>query len=136
MGSEDRHTIFEAELLGLSLAVEMLKDKSQVQSIMIGVDSQATLHATGHGRAIPGQYQVEAIHEHVIAVWNKHPGIEIILRWTPGHNGIAGNKWADEEAKRAAKGMSSEQSRLPTVCRGEMPCSWSAAHQDHRKRIN
>ena len=33
-------------------------------------------------------------------------------------------------------GQSSEQSRLPTLCRGKMPCSWSAAHQGHRKRIN
>ena len=67
---------------------------------------------------------------------NNHPGIEIILRWTPGHEGITGNEWEDKEAKRAAKGESSEKSRLPTACRGEMPCSQLAACQDHRKRIN
>ena len=61
-----------------------------------------------------------------MAVQNNHPGIEIILRWTPGHEGIMGNKWADKEAKRAAKGESSEKSRLPAACRGEMPCSQSA----------
>jgi len=35
-----------------------------------------------------------------------------------------------------AKGQSSERSRLPTVCRGEMPCSRSAACQGHRKMVN
>jgi len=43
LGREDRHTIFEAELLGLSLAAEMLKDEGQVGSVMIGVDSQRHL---------------------------------------------------------------------------------------------
>jgi len=127
MGSEDRHTIFEAELLGLSLAVEILKDERQGWSLTIGVDSQATLHATGHRRAIPGQYLVEAFHEQVAAVQNKHSSIEIILRWTLGHEGITGNEWADEAANREAKGKSSEQSRLPTACRGEMLCSRPAA---------
>src|SRR5882724_3920263 len=104
MGSEERHMVFEAELLGLSLAVEMVKGERQVWSLTIGVDSQAAMCAIGHRRAIPGQHLVEAFHEQAAAVQNKHPGIKIRVRWTPGHKGIRGNERADGEAKRAAKG--------------------------------
>src|SRR5882724_9590842 len=98
MGSEERHMVFEAELLGLSLAVEMVKGERQVRSLTIGVNSQAAMHAIGHRRAIPGQYLVEAFHEQVTAVQSKHPGIENRVRWSPGHEGIQGNERVDEEA--------------------------------------
>jgi len=123
LGGEDRHTVFEAELLSLSLAAEMLKDEGQVQSVMIGVDSQAAQRATGQGRANPGQYLVEAFHKQVAEVWRKHPGIEVTLMWMPGHGGIEGNERADGEAKQAAEGQSSIRDSLLLVCRDEMPCS-------------
>jgi len=65
MGSEERHTVFKAELLGLSLAVEMVKGERQVWSLTIWVDSQAAMHTIGHRRAILGKYLVEAFHEQV-----------------------------------------------------------------------
>ena len=92
LGSKETHTVFEAELLGLSLAAEMLKGEMQVQSLTISVDSQAMMQATRHRRAIPGQYLVEAFHDQIMAMWGKHPGIEIMLRWMPGHAGIPGNE--------------------------------------------
>ena len=111
MGSEDRHMVFKAELLGLSLAAELIKDKRQIWTLTLGVDSQAVLRAIRNRRAIPGQYLVESFHEQIDAVQRKHPGIT--LRWTPGHVGITGNKQADGEAKWAAKGESSEQRSFP-----------------------
>src|SRR5882724_8015068 len=98
MGSEETHTVFEAELLRLSLAVEMLKGKTLVQSLTIGINSQVAMRATGHRRVTPGQYLIEIFHRQIAAVWGKHPGIEIALRWMPGHAGIAGNEQVDKEA--------------------------------------
>ena len=109
MGSEDRHTVFEAELLCLSLAAELIKDERQIQTLTLGVDSQAVLRTIRNRRAIPGQYLLEAFHKQIAAVQCKHPGIEITLRWMPGHMGIPGNEQVDGEAKWAAKGESSEQ---------------------------
>ena len=91
LGSEDRHMVFETELLSLLLAAELIADERQVWSLTIGVDSQAMLHATRHRRAILQQYLVEAFHKQVMAVWCKHPSIEIMMRWMPGHEGIPGN---------------------------------------------
>ena len=136
MGSEDRHMVFESELLGLSLAVELIKDKRQIWTLTLGIDSQAALHAIRNRRATPGQYLAESFHEQIEAVQHKHPSIEITMRWMPGHVGITGNEWVDGEAKQTVKGESSEQRRLPAVCRGDLPTGRSAARQCHRKQIS
>ena len=68
MGSEDRHMVFKAELLGLSLTAELIKDKRQIQTLTMGVDSQAALHTTRNRKAIPGQYLVEAFHDQIAAM--------------------------------------------------------------------
>ena len=62
MGSEYHHTVFEAELLGLSLAVELIKAESCVQTATIRANSQAAILTIKHSRGIPGQYLVNAIH--------------------------------------------------------------------------
>jgi len=43
MGSKDSHTVFEAELLRLSLAAELIKDERQIWTLTLGIDSQAML---------------------------------------------------------------------------------------------
>src|SRR5882724_4829309 len=136
MGSEETHTVFEAELFRLSLAAEMLKGETLVWSLTIGVNIQAAMWATRHRRATPGQYLIEMFHRKIAAIWEKHPCIEITLRWTPGHAGIPGNEQADKEAKQAAKGQSSAQRRLPVAGRNKLQLSWLAARQAHRKRVN
>src|SRR5882724_2122582 len=80
MGSKETHTVFEAELFWLSLAVEMVKGETLVQSLTIGVDSQAAMRATRHRRATPGQYLVEMFHGQIAAIRGKHPSINITLR--------------------------------------------------------
>jgi len=46
--------VFKAELISLSLAAELVKDERQVQSLTIGIDSQAMMCAIRHRRAIQG----------------------------------------------------------------------------------
>jgi ribonuclease HI len=41
----------------------------------------------------------------------------IPIRWTPGHVGIEGNEKADIEAKKAARGLTSETKSLPNTLR-------------------
>jgi len=83
MGSEDRHMVFKAELPGMSMAVELIKNERQIRTLTLGVDSQAALRAIRNRRATPGQYLVESFHEQIKAVQRKHPGIKIMLRWRP-----------------------------------------------------
>src|SRR5882724_1543678 len=73
-------------------------------------------------------------HQQVTAVQASHPGIEIVIRWTLGHEGILGNERANEEAKLAAKGESSDKRLLPRGCREDLFQSRSAARQIHAKK--
>jgi len=50
----------------------------------------------------------------LIPTHNRH---KLVVRWTPGHLNIPGNKAADEQAKLAARGNSSETLMLPKLLR-------------------
>ena len=76
MGSEDRHMVFKAELLRMSMAAELIKNERQIRTLTLGINSQAMLCAIRNRRATPGQYLVEFFHEQIEAVQRKHPGIE------------------------------------------------------------
>jgi len=102
----------------------------------LGVDSQAEILSIRHGRGMPGQYLLDGFHKQLVAVHQKHAGIDIELRWMPGHVGIAGNEQGDEEAKREAWGNSSLQWQMPVSCRKVLPTSQSAMQQSHMKKVN
>ncbi|RDX45387.1 hypothetical protein OH76DRAFT_1326847, partial [Lentinus brumalis] len=57
------------------------------------------------------------------------------LRWVPGHMEVHGNELADEEAKKAAKGDSSNSASLPAKLRKSLPCSVTAARRAHMARL-
>ena len=42
---------------------------------------------------------------------------KLTIRWTAGHEGIEGNEAVDAEAKKAAKGHTSDKSSLPSYLR-------------------
>ena len=107
LGTDERHTVFEAEVLGMSLAVELIKMESSMRSVSIGIDSQAAILATRHIRGTLGQYLVDVFHEQMQSLCSRHAGIDVELRWMPGHLGILGHEQVDKEAKKAALGESS-----------------------------
>ena len=58
---------------------------------------------------------------------NKHKGVDILVKWTPGHVGIIGNEKADEEAKKAVRNRLSELDMLLAPLRKTLPRSKAAA---------
>jgi len=132
LGTVEHHMVFEAELLGMSLAAELVRVERHVWSVIFRVDSQVAITTIKQSKVAPGQYLVDALHDQLAAVRLRHPGIEVEVRWMPGNTGVVGNERADEEAKRAATGDSTGDPQLPAWCRKTLPVSRSAARQERR----
>lgn len=134
LGSDEEHTVYEAELVGMNLAMELLRtERRRVGGAALGVENQAALRSTTIGRPRPGHYLVRELDKAVKAVRKARPAIHLKGHWTPGHSGIAGNEMGDEEAKRAAAGDSSAKKDLRKTFQKKLPHSVSARKQAYRR---
>jgi ribonuclease HI len=61
--------------------------------------------------------------------------VNLQVHWVPGHSDFAPNEKADEEAKKAAQGDSSNAKSLPKFLRKRLPLSVSALRQEHLSKI-
>jgi len=135
LSSEASHTVFEAEVLRISLVVKLISKETGMCMVMIGSDSQAAIRATRNTKGAPGHHLVDKLHEQIRQLQCRHRGLVIELRWMPGHEGLPENECADAEAKKVAQGDSSPRQHLPELCRRDIPASRSAARQDHMKKL-
>ncbi|KIM27279.1 hypothetical protein M408DRAFT_53309, partial [Serendipita vermifera MAFF 305830] len=60
--------------------------------------------------------------------------LKISLTWVPGHSDCPGNEAADELAKTAATGNSSDEHLLPPFLHPQLPTSFSATRQKLRQQ--
>jgi ribonuclease HI len=135
LGKETEHTVFEAELVGVLLALHLLGEYPQKRSILIAIDNQAAIRAlTGNSRQ-PGQYLLDAILNRMQQLKRNRRHLTIHLEWSPGHEGIQGNEVADRLAKRASAGDTSNNSDLPPLLRHTLPLSTAALKMHFKKSI-
>jgi ribonuclease HI len=161
LGTDKCHTVYEAEGIGISMGLHLLTNLNRKinSAVIMGSDSQALIRATENQRPHTGHYILDEIHdaaENLHAkqdglhnrqerlqavregeVWNgrKKGVIDLCLIWVPGHHNFAPNERADEEAKKAAQGDSSDPGLLPPFLRKRIPHSISAVRQDFAKRL-
>lgn len=100
LGTVGERTVFEAELIGIRLALDIAKEIKYTDEVVICTDNQSAIKATTRQRGVPGQQLVELIQKEIKRLKQKQ-GIKILLVWTPGHRGLEGNEEADEEAGKA-----------------------------------
>ena len=111
------------------LALELISKEPPYRSASIALDNVAAIQATSLTKSTPGSYLVDSIREAAESTFIHRGRAPLTLRWVPGHVEIEGNERSDEEAKRAARGESSEEQDLPRATRGQLPFSRSAARQ-------
>ena len=139
LGPEEEHTVYEAELAGLIMAMHLIKTvKKGKVACAIGTDSQAAVKALHSELTKPGQHLAAEFLEiaNKTALSRSGSAYSLTVRWTAGHVGIKGNERADKEAKAAAGGDTAAKNELPKCLRRPIKKSTSALKQKYNKTIN
>jgi ribonuclease HI len=126
---------------------------------ILGMDNQAVIKALKNQKSHAGQYILDTIHDlaeklsikqdqliscvemlQVTEARGKWSGrkcgiIDLQVHWVPGHCGFKPNEKADEEAKKAAEGNSSNAKLLPPLLCKYLPLSSSAFHQENMTKL-
>jgi ribonuclease HI len=135
LGPASSYGIYEAELVGMLLALELIRSSHHTHLASIVTNSQAALTTSqGHTNGC-ADYLVQAIATLTCRVKRKHPGIRISIWWIPSHSGVLGNKLADATAKAAAAGASSPRAKLPALLRHPLPISPSIIKSTFHKQL-
>ena len=139
LGPEAEHTVHEAELVGLLLALHLIgTEKQGATTCSVAMDNQAALKAFDSELRKPRHHLAQEI----LLIANqiqKHRSKQkysLMLRWTAGHIGIPGNKKADREAKKAADNHTSDKEHLPPYLRKLLLINSSAVTRKRNDELN
>ena len=100
IGPSSKFTVYEAELVGIWLALNLaLRKGSSAKKLTIYTDNQAAILSTVRPRMQSGQLILARIIKLVDILHNR--GVSIMLRWIPAHVGVLGNEIVDRLAKRS-----------------------------------
>jgi ribonuclease HI len=126
LGSPEEDMVYEAEAVGVLLALQLVLGLEELDKVVISIDNQAVIQATQSLRPMPGHYLVDKIHQLMARILVRWPALSVVLRWVPGHKGVIGNDMANEFAKQVAMGRDSEVAALPQLLQSSLPFSVSA----------
>jgi ribonuclease HI len=138
LGPASEHTVHEAELVGILLALQLVKSEKKGQtSFLIGMDNQAALAAFKSDMRSPAHSLArEALRQgNMIQKSRNKKKYSLTLQWTAGHKGILGNELADMEAKCAAEGLTSDATLLPPHLKRMLATNASAVKQKYNHEL-
>jgi ribonuclease HI len=127
LGVLEEHTVFESEVVGAILALDIIKGTPRLTSVDIFTDCQPAIIALSAPKPQPGQYLIAAFHLLHRRLLRARPTLKVRLHWVPAHVGIAGNEAVDARAKEAALGSSSPLVSRITALESPLPTSKAAA---------
>ena len=134
LGPEAEHTVHEAEMVGLLLAIHLISTENRAaKTCSIAVDNQAAIRAFDSDLRRPGHH----LAREVLKIANRLQkrknmrGYKLTIRWAAGHSGIVGNERADTEAKKAASGKQSDIKHLPAYLRKPLLINPAALKRSH-----
>lgn len=140
LGPSELHSTYDAEWVGVLLAVWLLSifalkcDVGSWEGVSIYADNQSVIKMAPTRKVGPSQHLMEAFQETAYSL--KPFGQYIVkfkLMWISSHSDVARNERADQEAKLAAAGLTSEHALLPPALRRDIPLSKSSLIQRAKK---
>ena len=132
LGTLVQHTTYEAEAVGLLLALHLLRRARDVRKATIHIDNQAVINLLSIHKPKSAQYLIDKIFQQIDNLWERatHPTYALEIMWIKGHSSSVGNEEVDREAKKAAEGNSSRIGALPSLlAEGSLPLSVIAMRQ-------
>ncbi|KAG2110127.1 hypothetical protein DEU56DRAFT_713922, partial [Suillus clintonianus] len=109
------HTVHEGELIGLTLAAQLLAtERNIVYPASILVDNQAVIQTGEVMNKTGSGFIADNFEQMTRRLAKRHEAqgdFRLTVRWIPGHVNVAGNELADQAAKEAAQ---SEDNNSPT----------------------
>ena len=137
LGSLEQYTTYEAELVGILLGLWLIRREPDTDSASLKADSQVAIQALNTHTPRPGGHLLNEIHELSDSLYARSiSDLQLKISWISGHDGVAGNKRVDEEAKAAAKGNSSPWHELPPLLQSDpLPLSTTAAKQHFQAKL-
>jgi ribonuclease HI len=106
LGSDEDHTVYEAEAVGLTLAAHLLSTERPLTfPASILADNQAVLKFGESTTPKARHYLVEHFRRMMETLKRTHRrhGYDVTVRWIAAHNEVEGNELADKEAKSAVE---------------------------------
>ena len=138
LGSITHHTVYEAELVGLLLALHLLRDKRDVDQAIVRLDNQAVLYTLKACESGPTQSIIDKIITQIEYNANtvRSEAYQLDIAWVKGHAGNKGKERADKEAKEAAAGCASRGHALTAfLTDASLPLSIAAHRQAFDKEL-
>ncbi|KAF8573796.1 hypothetical protein K439DRAFT_1279806, partial [Ramaria rubella] len=136
LGKETKHTVFEGELVGILLALQLVDKFPSAKTVLIALDNRSAITALQDTKPQLAQYLLDEIHAKIRLLRRRRRALRIHFEWAPGHKGIPGNTRADTLAKEAAEGKSSLRASLPALLHHRLPASTAALKAHRKKTIN
>ena len=137
LGKASEYTIYDAELVGISMVIHLIKTKVKAHChTIIGADSQAAINAIQNELSTSSYYiaNLSLCTAKQISNQRGNKKYSLTLRWIVGHMGVDRNELVDREAKKAAKGQSSDPLSLPHHLHQKLKICTTALKQNHNKQ--
>lgn len=98
--------------LGLSLALREATTATRVATIIL--DNQSVIKdMKSHGQALNSLLDKQRAFTILMYLERAYPGLQIVIRWCPGHTGVKGNEVVDKLAQKTAKKSLQDTNRRP-----------------------
>jgi hypothetical protein len=87
LGPLGSHRFYEAEVIGIPLAVDIIKEMQAKGKIAILLDNQSEIASMSKRKQHSGQHLAETAQSLLYNLVRTHPDIELTIFWVPGHKG-------------------------------------------------